>query len=62
MTSQRSGEYATAQQGRSLPRASLALPLVLGTAVRADRAIVETTESDTSMAQALATIGTARPC
>ena len=35
---------------------ALALALVLGAPVRADRAVVETTESDQSVAQALTTI------
>jgi hypothetical protein len=54
---QRSGEHVTALLGVLFRGGRLALALVLGAAVRADRAVVETVESDQSVAEALATIG-----
>jgi uncharacterized protein len=42
------------------PSDALALPLVVGASIRADRAVVETTESDETVAEALATIDSQR--
>ena len=42
------------------PSDALALALVVGAPVRADRAVVETTESDETVAEALATIDSQR--
>ena len=42
------------------PSDALALALVVGASIRADRAVVETTESDETVAEALATIDSQR--